>query len=179
MSKRHKDCSRPLPQSLIKQLAVLRSFRLLHSFAVIILMFTQAQAQPGSPLRLLAMATTSTPTDAPTRPKMMTLTGHIETTTGVLPGAVIAVQSNQRLRTVTDADGFFRLTLPATAEPVAVTVSYAGYGDLAANLIPGATPATLRLAPSHDIKLPRKQQLKTCLRVAHRQIERELRQVRL
>nr|WP_235998241.1 carboxypeptidase regulatory-like domain-containing protein [Hymenobacter sp. BT559] len=84
------------------------------------------------------------------------MVGRVETTTGVLPGAIVEVRSNKSLRAVTDADGFFHLVVPATTDPVAVVVSYAGYDEVTASLVPGAMPAVLRLLVPHDnIKLSR------------------------
>jgi hypothetical protein len=96
------------------------------------------------------MAVSTTPTAPVARVKTIVLLGRVETTTGVLPGAIVEVENNKSLRAVTDADGFFRLAIPATTSPVAVTASYAGYDEVAAHLIPGALPAVLRLVVPHD-----------------------------
>jgi len=147
-------------------------------FTVASLSSSQAQAQQ-SKQQLLALIMPPTPVVTATRAKTIVLVGRVETTTGVLPGAVVEVKSNKTLRAVTDADGFFRLVVPATTSPVAVTASYAGYDDVGASLVPGTMPAVLRLVVLHDdIKLPRQQQLPAYLRAAQKQIKQELQQVR-
>lgn len=149
----------------------------LHSVALAVLVSSQAQAQQSGQPLLTLTAPTTLPTPS-VRPKTIALIGRVETTTGVLPGAVVEVKGNSNLRAVTDADGFFRLVVPTTTSPVPVSASYAGYDDVAANLIPGAMPAVLRLVVPHDeIKLPRKQQLPAYIRTAHKQIKQQLQDV--
>ncbi|WP_233636107.1 carboxypeptidase-like regulatory domain-containing protein [Hymenobacter setariae] len=126
-----------------------RFFFPLASLLLAILVASQAHAQQ-SKQPLLALAVSTTPTAPAARVKTIVLLGRVETTTGVLPGAIVEVGSNKNLRTVTDADGFFRLVIPATTSPVAVTASYAGYDEVSANLVPGALPAVLRLVVPHD-----------------------------
>jgi hypothetical protein len=156
---------------------VLRLPLLLESLLLAILFSSQVQAQQGNH-PLIALAVAANPTIAAVRTKTIVLIGRVETTTGVLPGAVVEIRSNKNLRAVTDADGFFRLVLPATTSPVAVTASYAGYDEVSANLVPGAMPAVLRLVVPHDdIKLPRQQQLPAYLRTAQKQIKQQLQQV--
>ena len=121
----------------------------LASLILALLVNSQAQAQQ-SKHPLLALAVSTTPATAAPRAKTIVLLGRVETTTSVLPGAVVEVESNKGLRAVTDADGFFRLVLPATTSPVAVTASYAGYDEVSASLVPGALPAVLRLVVPHD-----------------------------
>jgi hypothetical protein len=128
---------------------------LFQSFALASLLPIQAQAQQSKHY-LLELANSGIPTAPTMWAKTIVLIGRVETTTGVLPGAVVEVRSNRNLRAVTDADGFFRLVVPATSSPVIVTASYAGYDDVAASLMPGEMPAVLRLVVPHDnIKLPR------------------------
>jgi hypothetical protein len=135
--------------------AVLRFSLFLESLVLAILFSGQAHAQQSKqPLLVLALSASSA--TAAMRAKTIVLIGRVETTTGVLPGAVVEVRSNRNLRAVTDADGFFRLVIPATTSPVAVTASYGGYDEVAASLVPGAMPAVLRLVVPHDdVRLPR------------------------
>lgn len=154
-----------------------RFFFLLELLTVASLFSGIAQAQQNKQ-QLLALANADAPTAPAGRAKTIVLIGRVETTTGVLPGAVVEVKSNQNLRAVTDADGFFRLIVPTTTGPVAVTASYAGYDEVTAKLVPGAMPAVLRLVVPHDdIELPRQQQMPAYLRAAQKQIKQELQQV--
>lgn len=127
-----------------------RFFFPLASLLSVVLVANQAQAQSSKQHLLLASAMNSTLAPAAARLKTVVLTGRVETTTGVLPGAVVEVKSTPSLRAVTDADGFFRLVMPVTTGPVAVVASYAGYDDITASLVPGAMPAVLRLVVPHD-----------------------------
>jgi len=128
----------------------------LQSLALVTVVVGQAQAQQSKQPLLLASATLrASPTDA-ARAKTIVLTGRVETTTGVLPGAVVEVKNNRSLRAVTDADGFFSLVVPTTTAPVEVVASYAGYDDISASLMLGALPTVLRLVvPHNNTKLPR------------------------
>ena len=105
----------------------------------------------------------------------MVLTGHVKTAAGPLPGAVVKV-ANASEMTVTDADGFFHLTVPVSTGPVRATASYAGFADQPVTL--DATSSEVSMSVARIIKAAKKQQLKTYLKTARKQVRKSLRNAR-
>lgn len=135
--------------------------------------FTSALAQ-SSPA-LLAANETAAPSPASTT---MLITGRVESAAGPLVGAVVSVAGKAYQKAVTNMDGEFRLTLPATTEAVSILASYAGFKDVAATVQPGTTLAPLQLTETQSTPdLPRKLQLKRYIKVAQKEAKRESRQL--
>jgi hypothetical protein len=104
------------------------------------------------------------------------LYGRVEGPTGALPGAVVRLTGSKQT-TVTNAAGEFSLTVPVNSEPLAATVSYAGYADVPVVLSATEQNAAVRLTSPRIIKVSRKQQAKHYLKTAHRQIRRTMRRL--
>ena len=79
---------------------------------------------------------------------------------------------------VTNADGEFEFEIPANAGALQAVVTYAGYADEKMTLNASADESTVSLTHARIIVVSRKQQLKRYLKTAHKQVKRELRQVR-
>ena len=112
---------------------------------------------------------------APEATATMVLTGHVKTAAGPLPGAVVKVANSSEMA-VTDADGSFHLTVPVSTHPVQATASYAGFADQPVVL--DATSSDVSLSVVHVIKIAKKQQLKTYLKTARKQVRKNLHAVR-
>ena len=112
---------------------------------------------------------------APAAPK--TINGRVETLHGALPGAVVRLASSDQT-CVTDAQGQFRFTVPADAGPLAAVASYAGYADVSTTLAAGDAPSVVQLLTPVTIKMDKKQELKTYLKTARREVRHDLRQVK-
>lgn len=105
------------------------------------------------------------------------LTGKITNPAGVLPGAVIILTGTKQMA-VTNADGEFQFTVPASAGPLQAVVTYAGYADESLTLNAAADQSTVNLANATVIVVSRKQQLKAYMKTARKQIKRDLRRAR-
>lgn len=112
---------------------------------------------------------------APAAPK--TVNGRVEALHGALPGAVVRLASSNQT-CVTDAQGQFRFTVPADAGPLAAVVSYAGYTDVSTTLAPGDAPSVVQLLTPVTIKVGKRQELKTYLKTARREVRHDLRQIK-
>ena len=112
---------------------------------------------------------------APEGTATMTLTGHVKTAAGPLPGAVVKIANSSEMA-VTDANGSFHLTVPVATGPVQATASYAGFADQPVAL--DAASSEVSMSVVHVIKVARQQQLKTYLKTAHKQVRKHLRAVR-
>ena len=131
-----------------------------------------AQSSPT----LLATAETR-PAPAITSSTML-ISGRVESAEGPLVGAVVSVVGKPGQKAVTNSDGLFRLSVPATTEPLTIATSYAGFKDVTATLQPGETLAPLRLTETQSTPdLPRKLQLKRYIKVAQKEAKRESRQL--
>lgn len=109
--------------------------------------------------------------------EMMILTGKITNPAGALPGAVIILASPKQMA-VTNANGEFQFTVPASAGPLQAVVTYAGYADERMTLNAAVDQSTVNLANATVITVSRRQQLKTYMKTARKQIRRDLRRVR-
>lgn len=105
------------------------------------------------------------------------LTGRVASPAGPLVGAVVSVKGKTYQKAVTNSDGEFRLTVPATSEALDVTASYAGYRDVTASLQYGTTPPVMQLTEVQEIKVSRKQSLSKYVKLAHKQARRESREI--
>ncbi|MFD1469664.1 hypothetical protein ACFQ48_15665 [Hymenobacter caeli] len=105
------------------------------------------------------------------------LTGRVETAHGALPGAVVRLASSGQ-SCVTDAQGNFHFAVPANAGPLGAVATYAGFADVSTTLAPGGAPAVVQLLTPIAIKMGRKQQLKTYLKTARREVRHDLRQIK-
>lgn len=131
-----------------------------------------ADANTGYP----AASYDSAPPAAPALEEVV-LTGKITNPAGVLPGAVIILTDSKQMA-VTNADGEFQFTVPASAGPLQAVVTYAGYADERMTLNAAANESTVNLANATVIVVSRKQQLKAYLKTARKQIKRDLRRAR-
>lgn len=102
--------------------------------------------------------------------------GHVRSPTGPLPGAVVTVQGYPQ-HVVTNANGEFRLDLPAATAPLRLTASYAGFTDESVTLLTANQPVTVDLLHRQTIKVSRKQRLKVYIKTARRQVKRSLRRL--
>lgn len=107
----------------------------------------------------------------------MVLTGRVASPAGPLVGAVVSVAGKTYQKAVTNIDGEFRLTVPASSEALDVTASYAGYRDVTATLQYGTTPPVMQLTEVEEIKVSRKQSLTKYIKLAHKQAKRESREI--
>lgn len=112
----------------------------------------------------------------PNREKIL-LIGKITNPAGPLPGAVVILTGTKQMA-VTNADGEFKFEIPANAGALDALVTYAGYADEKTTLNATADKSTVSLTNARVIVVSRKQQLKRYLKTAHKQVKRELRQVR-
>ncbi|MBJ6111005.1 carboxypeptidase-like regulatory domain-containing protein [Hymenobacter sp. BT523] len=106
------------------------------------------------------------------------LSGKITNPAGPLPGAVVILTASKQMA-VTNADGEFEFTVPATAGALQAVVTYAGYADEKMTLNASAEESTVNLSDAKVIVVSRKQQLKKYLKTARKQINRDLKQVRV
>lgn len=114
--------------------------------------------------------------DVPVRAKStetVLLVGKITNPAGVLPGAVVILKASKQMA-VTNADGEFQFEVPASAGALEAVVTYAGYADEAMTLNAAASESTLNLANARVIVVARRQQLKTYLKTARKQVKRDL-----
>ncbi|WP_310395959.1 carboxypeptidase-like regulatory domain-containing protein [Hymenobacter sp.] len=105
------------------------------------------------------------------------LSGKITNPAGPLPGAVIILKATKQMA-VTNAEGEFQFVVPATAGALDAVVTYAGYADEAMTLNAAASESTVNLTDARVIVVSRKQQLKTFLKTARKQVKHDLREVR-
>ncbi|OGX91363.1 hypothetical protein [Hymenobacter coccineus] len=147
-----------------------------------------AQAQAKLPrAKLLAANVQRTPPMMPTvadvpapavaPPASVVLAGRVETLAGALPGAVVRLPRLDQ-SCVTDAQGNFSFTLPASTGTETAVASYAGFADVKAALQPGATLAVVQLLTPVNISLTKQQQLKSYLKTARHEVKHELRQIK-
>ena len=108
-------------------------------------------------------------------PAIVVIYGRVESPTGPLPGAVVKL--NDKQAAVTNARGEFSLKVPATTEPLPITVSYAGYADVATTLSPLSATNTVQLTAPRVIKVARKSQLKAYMKTSRHQMRRTLRRL--
>ena len=97
-------------------------------------------------------------------------------TADVIGASGTARIANSSEMAVTDAEGAFHLTVPVSTSPVRATASYAGFADQPVTL--DATSSEVSLSVVHVIKVAKKQQLKTYLKTAHKQVRKNLHAVR-
>lgn len=102
------------------------------------------------------------------------VSGHVRSPQGLLPGAVVRVQGLAQ-PVVTNANGEFRVSVPAGTEPLRLTASYAGFLDETTVLATTNEPVTVALLRPQLIKTTRKQRLKVYMKTARRQAKRSLR----
>lgn len=103
--------------------------------------------------------------------------GRVADKNGPLPGAVVKLRGTNQA-TVTNAQGEFQLLVPANAGALPATVSYAGYADVPTSLSADAgSETTVKLLVPQVVQGVRRNQLKSYLRTARRQVHRSLRQV--
>lgn len=107
----------------------------------------------------------------------LVIAGKITNPAGVLPGAVIILTATRQMA-VTNAEGEFEFVVPASAGPLRARVTYAGYSDELMTLNAGATESTVNLANATVVVVARRQQLKTYLKTARKQVRRALKQAR-
>lgn len=101
--------------------------------------------------------------------------GQVVGPTGAaLPNSVVRLVGTFQLD-VTNGEGEFHFTVPATNAPLQLLVSDAGFESETATFSPHDRAATVVLVTSRVIKVARKQQLKTYLKTARRQVKRSLR----
>ncbi|WP_460502878.1 peptidase associated/transthyretin-like domain-containing protein [Hymenobacter agri] len=105
------------------------------------------------------------------------LTGKITNAAGVLPGAVIILTATKQMA-VTNAEGIFELVVPANSGPLDARVTYGGYDDEKMVLNSAAAESTVSLTNAHVVVVARSQRLERYLKTAHKQIKRELKQIR-
>ena len=116
----------------------------------------------------------ASPTD-PTEPTVV-LTGRITNPDGPLPGAVVTLVSTKQMA-VTNSEGEFQLTVPASSRTLQAVVSFAGYADEYLTLNAGDAESTATLTDEQAIPVARRQQLKFYLRTARKEAHRDLREV--
>ena len=123
---------------------------------------------------LSAGATASAAVLTTEAPATVVLTGHVKTTAGPLPGAVVKISGTKSM-VVTDADGSFHVTVPANSGPLQATASYAGFADEAVTL--GETANELSLTTPRLIVVAKSQTLKAYRKTARKQVKRSIRRV--
>ena len=145
--------------------------------SVVAMSTSSVQAQDAYAASDANMTTTSPVTTPPVTevPTTIVLTGHVKTTAGALPGAVIKI-ANSKQMVVTDSDGSFHVTVPANSDPVQATVSYAGFADETVTLDAGSSEVTMKTA--RLIIVSKGQSLKTYQKTARKQVKRSVRKVR-
>ena len=143
---------------------------------VISLASLTAQAQHSFARTAYALTTDTDSDSNGTKPEKMTLIGKITNPAGPLPGAVVILTASKQMA-VTNADGEFEFEVPANAGALDAVVTYAGYADEKMTLN-AAAESTVNLTNARVIVVSRKQQLKRYLKTAHKQVKRDLRQVR-
>lgn len=117
------------------------------------------------------------PATAVPNPEKTLLIGKITNPAGPLPGAVVILTGTKQMA-VTNANGEFEFEIPTNAGTLDALVTYAGYADEKMTLNATADESTVNLTNARVIVVSRKQQLKRYLKTAHKQVKRELRQVR-
>ncbi|HEX8326314.1 MAG TPA: carboxypeptidase-like regulatory domain-containing protein [Hymenobacter sp.] len=133
--------------------------------------FTKADVDPT------AANGNTDPTVAGGADEKILLVGKITNPAGVLPGAVVILKDSKQMA-VTNADGEFQFEVPADAGALKAVVTYAGYADEEMTLNAAASESTVSLTNARVIVVSRRQQLKTYLRTARKQVKRDLKQVR-
>ena len=118
---------------------------------------------------------TAAETAAPAEPTVV-LVGRITNPNGPLPGAVVTLLANKQM-TVTNSEGEFQFTVPASVRTLQAVVSFAGYADENLVLSTENAESTATLADEQAIPLGRRQQLKFYLRTARKEAHRDLREV--
>ena len=120
--------------------------------------------------------TGSEPANSPVSaaPATVVLTGHVKTSAGPLPGAVVKV-ANSKSMVVTDADGSFHVTVPANSGPLQATASYAGFADEAVTL--GEAANELNMTTPRVVVVAKSQTLKAYRKTARKQVKRSIRRV--
>lgn len=136
-----------------------------------------AQAQRGFTGAAYALATDIDSGTMGSKPEKMVLMGKITNPAGPLPGAVVILTASKQMA-VTNAAGEFEFEVPANAGALDALVTYAGYADEKMTLNASANESTVSLTNARVIVVSRKQQLKHYLKTAHKQVKRDLRQVR-
>lgn len=167
-------------QSHLIILVVMRFFSVLAAtvFALVInLTSLTAQAQRVFASTAYAVAADTDGGSSGTKPETMVLIGKITNPAGPLPGAVVILTGTKQMA-VTNADGEFEFEVPANAGALAALVTYAGYADEEMTLNASADESTVSLTNARVVVVSRKQQLKRYLKTAHKQVRRDLRQVR-
>lgn len=119
----------------------------------------------------------TTPNPVMASSEKIVLAGKITNPAGPLPGAVVFLTGTKEMA-VTNANGEFEFTVPANSGALQARVTYAGYADETLVLNASASESTVNLTNAQVIVVSRKQQLKKYLKTAHKQVRRDLRQVR-
>ena len=135
-----------------------------------------AQAQDVYATAAETVTPTQLATSAPVAeaPATVVLTGHVGTTAGMLPGAVVKLNGSQQM-VVTDADGSFHVTVPANSGPLQATASYAGFDDEAITL--GGTANEVSMKTIRIVATNKKGTLQAYKKTARKQAKRSLRKV--
>ena len=119
-----------------------------------------------------ALATYSPPAE-PT----VVLSGRIANPDGPLPGAVVTLVGSKQM-TVTNSEGEFQFTVPASTRTLQAIVSFAGYADEPLTLNTDDAESTATLTDEQAIPVARRQQLKFYLKTARKAANHDLREVR-
>lgn len=137
-------------------------------------------ATPAANGQALLASNTSRPTTgevtSPSEPTIV-LVGRIANPDGPLPGAVVTLVNTKQMA-VTNSEGEFQFTVPASARTLQAVVSFAGYADETLTLNAENAESVATLADEHAIPVARRQQLKFYLKTARRETHRDLREVR-
>ena len=133
-------------------------------------------AGPASAFRLEGRALRDTSLVAPAERATRVIYGRVEGLSGALPGAVVRLNGTKQAA-ATNAAGEFSLTVPASSEALAATVSYAGYADVPVVLSVSEQSTAVKLSSTQLIKGSRKQQAKRYMKTAHRQIRQTMRRL--
>ena len=151
---------------------------LIGSFLLLAICLTSKQLQAKDLTAAKGVLTTSItdPTPMASTEKVV-LAGKITNLAGPLPGAVVVLTGTKQMA-VTNAEGEFEFTVPANSGALAAVVTYAGYADERMILNASAEELTVSLTNARVIVVSRKNQLKKYLKTAHKQVKRDLKQVR-
>ena len=137
-------------------------------------------ATPAANGQTLLASNTSRPTPgevtSPSEPTIV-LVGRIANPDGPLPGAVVTLVGTKQMA-VTNSEGEFQFTVPASARILQAVVSFAGYADETLTLNAENAESVATLADEQAIPVARRQQLKFYLKTARKEAHRDLREVR-
>lgn len=137
-----------------------------------------AAATPAAHGQALLASNTAHPTTtsaAPAGPTIV-LAGRINNPDGPLPGAVVTLVRTKQMA-VTNSEGEFRFTVPASARSLQAVVSFAGYADQTLTLNADDAESTATLSDERIIPVARRQQLRFYLKTARKETRHDLREV--